>query len=64
MGLSYMIYKWAETPYEWHEELFAHARKQGITVFSTPFDETAVDLLENLGTPTIKLLPLSSLTYP
>ena len=45
----YDLYKWAETPYEWHEVMFSQARKIGITVFSTPFDETAVDLLEKLN---------------
>jgi pseudaminic acid synthase len=51
----YDLYKWAETPYDWHEAMFAHARKIGITVFSTPFDETAVDLLESLNTPAYKI---------
>ena len=38
--------KEAYTPFEWHEELFEVAHKVGITIFSSPFDETAVDLLE------------------
>jgi len=51
----YDLYKWAQTPYEWHKPLFKHARKEGITLFSTPFDETAVDLLESLNTPAYKI---------
>ena len=45
------LYKEAYTPFEWHENLFDFANKNGITIFSTPFDETAVDLLERLNTP-------------
>lgn len=51
----YDLYKWAETPFEWHQAMFEHARKRGITVFSTPFDETAVDLLESLNVPAYKV---------
>lgn len=49
------LYKKAETPYEWHIDLFEHAKKVGITLFSTPFDETAVTLLESLGAPAFKI---------
>jgi pseudaminic acid synthase len=49
------LYKWAETPYEWHKSLFNYAKEIGITLFSSPFDETAVDLLEDLNTPAYKL---------
>lgn len=51
----YDLYKWAQTPYEWHKPLFEHAKKEGITLFSTPFDESAVDLLETLNTPAYKI---------
>jgi len=51
----YDLYKWAQTPYEWHSPLFEHAKKEGIPLFSTPFDETAVDLLESLNTPAYKI---------
>ncbi len=51
----YQLYKEAYTPYEWHEELFEYAKKIEITIFSSPFDETAVDLLEQLETPAYKI---------
>jgi len=42
----YELYEWASTPWEWHEKLFTYAREIGIDIFSTPFDKSAVDFLE------------------
>ncbi len=49
------LYEKAQTPFEWHKELFDYAKKLKIICFSTPFDETAVDLLENLNCPFYKI---------
>lgn len=51
----YQLYREAYTPWEWHEELFHIAAKEGLECFSSPFDKTAVDLLENLGAPAYKI---------
>ena len=49
------LYEKAQTPFEWHKELFNYAKKLKITCFSTPFDESAVDLLESLNCPFYKV---------
>ena len=51
----FSLYEQAYTPWEWHKELFDFAKKIGIEIFSTPFDKSAVDLLENLGCPIYKI---------
>ncbi len=60
----YDLYKWAQTPFEWHQAMFDHARKIGITVFSTPFDETAVDLLTSLQAPAFKIASFELIDTP
>jgi pseudaminic acid synthase len=49
------LYEKAQTPFDWHKELFNYAKKLKIICFSTPFDETAVDLLESLNCPFYKI---------
>ncbi len=60
----YDLYKEAYTPYEWHKELFDLAKKNKITLFSTPFDESAVDLLESLETPAYKVSSFELVDLP
>lgn len=55
-GDSYFqLYRKAYTPWEWHEEIFHVAKEEGLICFSTPFDKTAVDLLEDLDNPIYKI---------
>ena len=49
------LYQEAYTPWEWHPALFEEARRLGLVCFSTPFDKTAVDFLEDLGNPICKI---------
>lgn len=51
----YKLYQSAYTPWEWHETLFNVAKEEGLVCFSSPFDKTAVDFLENLDTPAYKI---------
>jgi len=51
----YDLYQEAYTPWEWHQAIFDEAKKCGLVCFSTPFDKTAVDFLENLGNPICKI---------
>lgn len=51
----FQLYKEAYTPWEWHEKLFNVAKDEGLLCFSSPFDKTAVDFLEQLGVPAYKI---------
>jgi pseudaminic acid synthase len=58
------LYQEAQTPYEWHPALFERARRAGVILFSTPFDETAVDLLAGLDAPVFKIASFEAVDLP
>jgi pseudaminic acid synthase len=60
----YELYKEAHTPWEWHRPIFEHAKKKGLIVFSTPFDETAVDFLEELDVVAYKIASFENTDFP
>ena len=60
----YELYKDAFMPWDWHKPLFDYAKEVGITIFSSPFDNTAVDLLEDLNAPAYKIASFEAIDLP
>jgi len=60
----YELYQEAQTPFEWHAALFERAAQRGVTLFSSPFDETAIDLLDGLGAPAFKIASFEAVDLP
>jgi pseudaminic acid synthase len=58
------LYKQAYTPWEWHKPIFDRAKQLGLIAFSSPFDATAVDFLEDLGVPLYKIASFENTDYP
>jgi len=60
----YDLYTEASTPWSWHKPIFEYAEKKDLTIFSSPFDSTAVDLLEDLNAPAYKIASFEAIDIP
>jgi len=60
----FSLYKKAQTPWEWHKQIFEKAKRKNLIYFSSPFDETAVDFLEELNVPAYKIASFENNHYP
>jgi pseudaminic acid synthase len=58
------LYEWAQMPWDWHEPMFSYAKELELTIFSSPFDKTAVDLLEKLNAPAYKIASFEAIDLP
>lgn len=60
----YRLYEKAHTPWEWHQAIFDRCKEHGIMGFSTPFDDTSVDFLEDLNVPCYKIASFENVDLP